>query len=51
MDPKAIAQDLWQVYKEWEMMDREKDTDLLIMKPAMARLTGSYPADFEMEVE
>ncbi|GAE94835.1 hypothetical protein JCM21714_4029 [Gracilibacillus boraciitolerans JCM 21714] len=46
----AIALELLQLYKEWELADVEDDTGMLVLKPAIARMTGHYPKDYLMEV-
>lgn len=46
----AIAEELLQLYKDWEMIIEEEDTSMLILKPAIARMTGYYPTDYHPEV-
>ena len=45
-----VAEELLQLYKEWEMAAVEKDTEMIILKPAIARMIGYYPEDYEGEV-
>jgi uncharacterized protein (TIGR02678 family) len=45
-----VAAELLQLYKVWEMAAVEKDTKMVVLKPAIARMTGHYPADYESEV-
>jgi uncharacterized protein (TIGR02678 family) len=46
-----VAEELLQLYKEWEMAAVEKDMGMVVLKPAIARMTGHYPADYETEVK
>lgn len=50
MSYTGVAEELLALFKEWEMMDQEKDTGMLIIKPAIGRVVGRYPADFKTEV-
>ncbi|WP_461182014.1 TIGR02678 family protein [Virgibacillus kimchii] len=50
MSYAMIAEELLQLYKEWEMAAVEPDTEMIILKPAIARMTGHYPKDYEVEV-
>ncbi|MFC0015403.1 MULTISPECIES: TIGR02678 family protein [Allobacillus] len=47
----AIADELLQLYKEWEMVSMEEDTRMVILKPAIARMVGHYPKDYLAEVK
>lgn len=47
----TIAEELLQLYKEWEMVFVEENTGMIILKPTMGRMTGHYPEDFAMEVD
>ncbi|GAA0287779.1 uncharacterized protein (TIGR02678 family) [Gracilibacillus halotolerans] len=47
----AIAEELLQLYKEWEMVEVEEDTNILTLKSTIARMIGDYPSDFLMEVK
>ncbi|WP_407271613.1 TIGR02678 family protein [Radiobacillus sp. PE A8.2] len=51
MSYTAVAEELLALFKEWEMIVAEADTGLLFIKPAIGRVVGHYPADFEMEVK
>lgn len=45
-----IAEELLQLYKDWEMAEVESDTGMLVLKPAIARMIGHYPKDYLVEV-
>lgn len=47
----GIAEELLQLYKDWEMIIVEKDTGMLVLKPSIARMIGHYPSDYLVEVE
>jgi len=47
---QSIADELLQLYKEWEMMAIEEDTNMLVLRPAIARMIGHYPSDYEKVV-
>jgi len=46
----SIAEELLQLYKDWEMILVEADTDMLVLKPSIARMVGHYPSDYRLEV-
>lgn len=47
----AIAEELLQLYIEWEMASLEEDTGMIILMSAIARMTGHYPNDYLSEVK
>lgn len=47
MSYTGVAEDLLQLYKDWELAYVEEDTGMIVLQPAIARLTGKYPADFK----
>ncbi|WP_017472569.1 TIGR02678 family protein [Amphibacillus jilinensis] len=49
MSYAAVADELRLVLKEWELMEEECDTGMLIIRPAIGRVIGRYPADFDKE--
>ncbi|MGM8216460.1 TIGR02678 family protein [Bacillaceae bacterium W0354] len=42
-----VAEELLNLYLEWEMIVVEPETSMLILKPAMGRMVGYYPNDFD----
>lgn len=50
MSYTTIADELLQLYKEWEIAEVEGDTGMLVLKPAIARMTGAYPSDYVLEL-
>lgn len=48
MSYNLIAEELLQLYKDWELATVEADSDMIILKPAIARMVGHYPKDFEV---
>lgn len=46
----GIAEELLQLYKEWELAVVEVDTGIFVLKPAIARMIGHYPSAYLMEV-
>nr|WP_144924664.1 TIGR02678 family protein [Paenibacillus bovis] len=45
----GVADELRLIFKEWEMLVEEENTGMLTMKPAIGRVIGRYPADFNRE--
>ncbi|UOR13490.1 TIGR02678 family protein [Halobacillus amylolyticus] len=43
---KQTAQEVYDVLKEWEMASTERETGMIVLHPALARLIGEYPADY-----
>lgn len=50
MSYSSIAEELLALYKDWEMAAIDEGTNMLILYPAIARMTGHYPADYLKEV-
>lgn len=46
---KKIVEDVLKQLSEWSFLRVEKDTGFIVLEPAMGRMTGQYPADFEGE--
>ncbi|WP_085992268.1 TIGR02678 family protein [Oceanobacillus senegalensis] len=50
MSHMNVAEELLQLYLEWEMVGIEKDTGMYNLKSAIARMIGYYPEDYVVEV-
>lgn len=50
-DLKKTAMDVLTHLEEWSFAEIEEDTGLIILLPAVIRMIGQYPEDFEEEVQ
>lgn len=48
---QKIAEDALTHFIEWSFVVIEEDTELIVLKPAMSRMIGEYPTDFERKEE
>lgn len=46
---QKITEDVYNQLNEWSFLTREEETGLVILQPAMSRMIGKYPSDFEGE--
>jgi uncharacterized protein (TIGR02678 family) len=44
---KVIGAELVNAMEEWEMIDRDRDTGLWVIRPLLGRIIGAYPEDFD----
>ncbi|WP_277679050.1 TIGR02678 family protein [Gracilibacillus dipsosauri] len=50
MSYPRIAEELLALYQEWEMTEIDSETSILVLRPAIGRMIGDYPADYWKEV-
>ncbi|SHG51320.1 TIGR02678 family protein [Ornithinibacillus halophilus] len=51
MSHTNIAEELIQLYKDWEMLVVEAETGILVFKSIIGRMVGYYPSDYVSEGE
>lgn len=49
MSYTAVAEELLQFCKEWELAYVEEDSGMIVLQPAIARMIGTYPKDFDLK--